>query len=127
MVRAGKEKLLVKKVNFFFLFGIVIANSAEPPRIIFLGIKAMEFDDLIGLDALSFVGFLRVKTPEPEIAFCSDDEKGPSLMNPVEAGKVQITSVENVNGSGFYNEVVEEIDLVDFAMSNKNQRRNAGS
>ena len=48
-------------------------------------------------------------------------------MNLVEACKVQITSVENVNGSGFYNEVVEEIDLVDFAMSDENQRRNAAS
>ena len=87
----------------------------------------MEFDDLIGLNAFGFVGLLGIKPPESEIAFGPDDEKGSGLMNLVEACKVQITSVEKVNGSGFYEEVVEEIDLVDFAMSYEDQSGDAAS
>lgn len=87
----------------------------------------MEFDNLIGLDALGFVGLLRIETPESEISFGADDEKGSGLMNLVEARKVQIASVEKVNGSGFDEEFVEEFDLVGFAMSDEDQRGNAAA
>ena len=83
----------------------------------------MELDDLIGLNAFGFGGLLRIETPEVEISFGEDDEKGSGLMNLVEAGKIQIASVEEVNGSGFYEEFVEKLDLVDFAMSDEDQRR----
>jgi hypothetical protein len=90
-----------------------------------VGIEAMEFDDLIGLHSLRFVDWLRINPPETKIAFGPDDEKGTGLMDLVEACKVQIASVENVNGSGFYEEFVEKIDLVNFAMSYEDQSGNA--
>ena len=46
-------------------------------------------------------------------------------MDFVEACKVQIAPVEKVNGARFEEEFVEEIDLVNFAVSNENERRNA--
>jgi len=48
-------------------------------------------------------------------------------MNLVEARKVQIALVEKVNGSRIDEKLVEQIDLVDFAMSYKDQRGNAAS
>ena len=110
-----------------FLFGIVVADPAESVGIIFAGIKAMEFDDLVGLNAFGFGGLLRIETPEAEISFGADDEEGSRLMNLVEARKIQIASVEEVNGSGFYEEFVEELDLVDFPMSDKDQRGDAAA
>jgi hypothetical protein len=71
-------------------------NCAEPVGIIFAGIKAMECDDLTGLNTLCFVGLLGIQPRETEIPFGSDDEKGSGLMNLVEACKIQIASVENV-------------------------------
>jgi hypothetical protein len=49
-------------------------NPAEPVGIIFGGIKAMEFDDLIGLNTLGLVGLLGIQPSETEIAFGPDDE-----------------------------------------------------
>ena len=46
-------------------------------------------------------------------------------MDFVESCKVQITPVEKVNGARLEDELVEEIDLVNFAVSNENERRNA--
>jgi len=92
-----------------------------------VGIEAMELDDLIGLHSLRFVDWLRINPPETEIAFGPDDEKGTGLMDLVEACKVQIASVENVNGPRFYEEFVEKIDLVNFAMSYEDQSGNAAS
>ena len=87
----------------------------------------MKLDDLIGLNAYGFVRWLGIYAPETKIAFGPDDEKSPGLMNLVETCEVQIASVENVNGSRFYDELVEEMDLVDFAMGYEDQLRNAAS
>ena len=46
-------------------------------------------------------------------------------MDVVESCKVQIAPVEKVNGARFEEELVEEIDLVNFAGSNENERRDA--
>jgi hypothetical protein len=48
-------------------------------------------------------------------------------MDLVESGKIQIAAVENIDGSWLYYEVVEEIDFVDFAVSQENQRGNAAA
>jgi len=87
----------------------------------------MEFDNLIGLNTLGFVGLLGVQPPESKIALGADNEKGPGSMDLVESGKIEIASVENIYGSRLYGEVVEKIDLVDFAMGDENQRRDAAS
>ena len=110
-----------------FLFGIVVADPAESIGIIFASIKAMEFDNLVGLNAFGFGDPLGIETPEAEISFGADDEEGSGLMNLVEARKIQIASVEEVNGSGFYEEFVEELELVDFSMSDKDQRGDAAA
>ena len=68
----------------------------------------MGFNDLIGLNTFAFVGLLGIQPPESEIAFGPNDEKGSGPMNLVEACKVQISSIENVNGSGSDEEVVED-------------------
>jgi hypothetical protein len=56
----------------------------------------MEFDDLIGLNALGFVGLQRVEPAESEIAFGADNEKGSGPMDLVEPCKIQIAAVENI-------------------------------
>lgn len=85
----------------------------------------MEFDDLIHLDSFRLVDWLRINPPETKIAFGPDNKKGMGLMDLVEACKVQIASVQNVNGSRFYEEFVEKIDLVNFAMSYEDQSGDA--
>ena len=68
----------------------------------------MEFDDLIGLNTFWFVGLLGIQPPESEIAFCP--------MNLVEACKVQISSVEDVNSSGFDGECPYSRDFFPLAL-----------
>ncbi len=109
------------------LFGIVIADPPESVGIISASIKAMEFDDLIGLNTFGFGGLLRIETPEAKISFGADDEEGSGLMDLVEACKIQIASIEKVNSSRFDEEFVEDLELVDFAMSNEDQCGNAAA
>jgi len=48
-------------------------------------------------------------------------------MNFVEASKIQITTIHNIKSSRLYRNFVENVDLVDLAMSDKNHCRNASS
>jgi len=47
------------------------------------------------------------------------------MMQAVEAGKVPISPVEKVDGAGFDGEVVEQSDLVRFALGYVDQSRDA--
>jgi hypothetical protein len=126
-VKAGNVKWLVRKNEPLVFLGVEVTNPAKSFGVVFVDIEAMEFDDLIGLYSLRLVSGLRIDPPETEIAFGPDDEKGSGLMNLVEACKVQIASVENVNGSQLYEKFVEKIDLVNFAMGDEDQSGNAAS
>jgi hypothetical protein len=48
-----KNKIVGQENESLFLFGIVETDPAESVGIILAGIIAMEFDDLIGLNALA--------------------------------------------------------------------------
>ena len=53
-----------------------------------------------------------------EVALGSRDEEGRGLVNPVEAGEVEITAIEDVERPGFEDQLVEEIDVVNLAVGN---------
>lgn len=106
---------------------MVIGDPAESVGISFARIKSIKLDDLSGLNARGFVEWLGKNGSGTEISFSPDEEESLGLMGVVEAAKVQIASVHDVNGSGIHEEVVEGIDLVDFAMSYEDQHGNAAS
>jgi len=49
-------------------------DPAKPFGMIFAGIIAMKFDDLIGLNSLGFVGLLGIQPTEPKIALVPNYE-----------------------------------------------------
>ena len=51
-----------------------------------------------------------------EVALGSCDKEGGGLVNPVKAGEVEIAAIEDVEGSGLEHQLVEEIDVVNFAI-----------
>jgi len=53
---------------------------------------------------------------ETEVSFGLGDKEGRGLMDSVKTGKVRIPSVQNIDRSGFYRNVVEDVDLVNSSM-----------
>ena len=81
----------------------------------------MQRDNLIGLDARGFVDGLGIKTLKIEIAFGPGDKKSEGPMDRIKTSKIQIPSIQDVNGSGFEWQFVEDIDIVNFAMGNDDE------
>jgi len=92
-----------------------------------VGIESFQDNDLVGLDSAGFVHGPRVEAFEPEVAFGSDDIEGRGLMNGIEAIEVQIPTVDDIEGSGFEDQLIEDMDVVNLAMRDNEERGNASS
>ena len=87
-----------------------------------MGIEAFEDNDLVGLNPCGFVARSRIKAPEPEVAFGPGDKKSQCLMDCVKAIEIQIPTVDNIKGSWFEDQLIEDVDVVNLAMSDNNER-----
>ena len=82
---------------------------------------------MVALNALGFVHLSRVETFEPEIAFGSSHKKRRSLMHPIKASKIQIPSVDDIEGSRFEDHLIEDPEIVNFAMGDNDEGGNTSS
>ena len=46
------------------------------------------------------------------------------MSEDIKTGEIQVTSIHNIEGAGLRNEIVEDVDIVDFPLCNLNKRRN---
>ena len=104
--------------------GIEIANPSEFVGIGFLGVKAFQDNDLVGLDSSGFVYRLGIKAPGPEVAFGPSDKEGQRLMDSITAIEIQINTADNIKGSWFEDQLIQDGDVVNFAMSDNNEGGN---
>src|SRR5207247_6904840 len=77
-----------------------------------------ERNDLIANHSRSSVHRLRVESLEGEALFCTSDKVGCSEMQLVQAREIEITAIHDIEGAGFEAELIQNVDLVNFAMSN---------
>jgi len=61
------------------------------------------------------------------LAFGSDDIESRGLVNGIEAIEVQIPTVDDIEGSGFEDQLIEDMDVVNLAMRDNEERGNASS
>lgn len=87
------------------MVGVEIANAPKLVGVSLVGIESFQDNDLVGLDPAGFVDGPRVQAPEPEVAFGSDD----------------------IEGSRFEDQLIEDPDIVDFAMGDNDEGGNASS
>lgn len=45
-------------------------------------------------------------------------------MNPVEAGEIHVSPVEDIDGAGLEEQIVQDVDIVDFGRCNADNHRN---
>lgn len=98
-------------------------NTPEFVGISLVGIESFQDNDLIALDPGGFVDGPRVEAPESEVAFGPGDEEGRCLMDNIKATEIQITTIDNVKGSWFESQLIEDVDVVNLAMSDNDEGR----
>lgn len=76
---------------------------------------------MVGLDPGGFVDTSRIETPEPEVALGPGDQEDRCLVDSLKAIEIQIPTVDNIEGSWFEDQLIEDVDVVNFAISNNNE------
>jgi hypothetical protein len=88
----------------------------------FVGIESFQYNELIALDSGGFVDGPRVEASEPEVAFGPCDEEGRCLVNRINTLEIQIPTIDNVKGFRFEGQLVEDIDVVNLAVGDNDER-----
>jgi hypothetical protein len=68
-----------------------------------------------------------VDAPILRVGLCTDDEEGLRLMKRVQANEVQEAAIHNVKTAGFEGDLVEGVDLVQFAIGDVYKARNVAA
>ena len=99
-------------------FWIAIADAAHGDGIIVLGVKPGEHHGLVETQAGGFVHGPGVTAGAAEVLFGAGDEESAALMNPMPAGEVEIAAIHDVKRTGFPDELVEDVDVMNTASGN---------
>ena len=99
------------------LFGFRIAktDSAQHLGIVSPRIKAAQDDSLVAAQSRALVDRTRVAMSAFHVFFGSGDEEGSLRVQSVEATEVEISPIEDVKRSCFEAELIEDVDVVNFA------------
>ena len=103
-------------------FGIAIANTAHRHWIIALGINAGEHHGLVETQAGGFVHGTGITACAAKVLFGAGDEVSAALMNPMPAGEVEVAAIYDVERSGVPDELVEDVDIMDTASRDNDDR-----
>ena len=84
----------------------------------------LEDNNLIALDAGGFVDGLGIEACSAEIYFCPSDKECRCPVDLVEAGKIEISAIHDVDGPKLEEQLVEDVDIVDFSRGDDHDGRN---
>ena len=113
-----QNKVVGQGHQCFVVLWIEIADASEFLGIVLFRIVSLEDHDLIGLDAGRFVDRLRVEPFSAEVGFRPSDKECCCMLNCVEARKIEIAAIHDVDGPRFDDQLIEGVDIVNLPRGN---------
>lgn len=86
-----------------------------------LRIKACQRTQLIADDTARTIRWQRVSSRKAQIRFGSRHKETASLMQAMQPGKVEIAAIHDVERPGFWNDLVENVHVVQLAIADMNE------
>jgi len=111
----GQEKIVGQKHQAFLARSIVVMDSPKAFGISAFGDGVVERDNLVASKAGSLVDRLREKALTIESFFGPSHKERSRLMHSVESLEIEISAIHQVNGAGFPEELVEDVDFVNLS------------
>src|SRR5215472_16839160 len=109
-------KLIAQEHQSFGAFGIAQADASQMIGIKPLAVVAVESDRLVADDPGGAIARCRVDATSVEVRLGTGHKKGAGLMQDVEPREIEIPTVHDVDGTGFRDEQVENIDVVQLSV-----------
>ena len=99
-------------------FRIEVTDSSESRWVVLPGIEVCGDNGLIALHSAGFVDVPGIKSGKPEVVLGPDDKESCRLVDHMQTGKIEIATVEDIDGAGFDSNLIEDVDLVDLSVGN---------
>ena len=99
-------------------------DAPELVGIVFGGIEAGEDDGLVTGKAGGFIDGVGIQAAIAPVGLGADDKEGGGLVEGVEAVEVEVAAVHDIEGAGFGQEQVKDLDIVQFAIGDVDKRGN---
>ena len=122
-----KRKVVGEKDEVSVGFRVVVSDSSEFRWIILLGIEGCRYDGLIALNPNRFVDTCGIEPVKTEVFLGPDNKISCILMDGMEPGKIEIAAIDDIQSARFDADLIEDIYIVDFAVSDNDHRRYAAS
>src|ERR1700730_13239027 len=88
---------------------------------------AVQCDGLVGNHTASTIRRRRIDSMGIEIGFGAGHEKSPCLMQSVQAAKVDIPSIHDVDGTSLGYQQIERVNVVQLAVRDMDKARNVAA
>src|SRR5689334_2097353 len=125
--QSRQEKIVGEKHKTFLTRSIEVAHPAQSFGITPLGNGIVEHHDLIALQARLLVDGLRVQAAAIESLFRPSYKESSGQLYAIESFEVEIAAVHEINGTGFPDQLIEDIDFVNLSSSNNHHRGNTAA
>ena len=120
----GQGKIVAEEEQMFTGLRVGEFDAAELVGIVFGGIEAGEDDGLVTGKAGGVIDGVGIQAAIAPVGLGADDEEGGGLVEGVEAVEVEVAAVHDVEGTGFGQEQVKDLDIVQFAIGDVDKRGN---
>src|SRR5689334_19443876 len=105
----------------------MVADATQTLGIIPARAEDDEIDDLVANDACRAVRRPRVDSSKNAVGPGSSEKEAASLMHRMKPIKVEIGTIHYIKRAGFSDEQVEDVHIVEFAIGDVNECRNASA
>ena len=104
--------------------GVLEADAPQKFGVILTGVEAVQGDGLVANDAGRAIRRRRIDAMSIDVRLGTRDEEGPGLVQHIKAGKVDVATIHDVDGSGFRQEHIEGMNVVQLAIRDVDKTRN---
>ncbi len=96
-------------------------------RIVLTRVVPIQRDRLIGDHAGDALGDGRIHPMSIEVGFGTSHEKRPGLVQPIQAGEIDVPAVHDIDGAGLGHEHVERMHVVHLSVGNMDETRDVAA
>ena len=122
-----QDHLVGEEDERFSGLGILESNTPQLGRIVAPGVIAIQGNRLVAENTGTAVGWRRIDAMGIQVRFGTGHEESPRLMQPVQAGEINLTAIHDVNRTGFRGQQVQRMDIVQFPVGDVDKTGNTAA
>ena len=122
-----QHEVVGKKDQRLVGYGVVVLDASQFSWVMLGGIETGQHDSLIASEPRIFLDGVGIETATLEVGLGAYHEECRALTELIESLEIQVTSIHNVEGPWFRDQVIEDIDVVKLAVAYIDERRDAAA